>query len=100
VSRRKQEIAVRMALGAAARDVQARIMLQTLGLAGLGMLIGIAASWLLARTLTGFLFGVTATDPMTYAGMALLLGAVAALAGYLPARRAARIDPITALRAQ
>ena len=82
-----------MALGASASDVQARIMLQTLGLTGLGMLIGVAASWLLGRALTGLLFGVTATDPMTFAGMTLLLGAVAALAGYVPARRAARIDP-------
>jgi predicted permease len=100
VAQRKQEIAIRMALGAGARDVQTRIMLQTLGLVGIGMLVGVGASWLLGRTLTGLLFGVTATDPVTYAGMVLLLGGVAAVAGYLPARRAAQIDPIIALRAQ
>ncbi len=98
VSQRKQEIAIRMALGASARDVQARIMRQTLSLAGIGMLIGVAASWLLGRALTGLLFGVTATDPLTFAVTALLLGSVAAVAGYLPTRRAARIDPIMALR--
>jgi predicted permease len=99
VTRRTAEIAIRMALGASARDVQTRILLQTLSLAGIGMLIGLAASWLLGRVLTGLLFGVTATDPMTFAAMVLLLAFVSAIAGYLPARRASRIDPITALRA-
>jgi ABC-type antimicrobial peptide transport system permease subunit len=63
------------------------------------MSIGLAAAWLLARALSGLLFGITATDPATFAGMLAILTAVAALAGYLPARRASRIDPTMALRA-
>jgi ABC-type antimicrobial peptide transport system permease subunit len=99
VTQRTQEIAIRMALGASARDVQSRILLQTLGLAGIGLLIGVAASWTLGKAVTSLLFGVTATDPVTFGAMFLLLGLVAAIAGYLPARRASRIDPIAALRA-
>jgi predicted permease len=100
VGQRTQEIGIRMALGASARDVQARIVGHTLRLAGIGMIIGIAASWVVARSMTGLLFGVTATDPATFAGMLLVLAAVATLAGYVPARRASRIDPLVALRAE
>jgi predicted permease len=98
VAQRTQEIGIRMALGATAGSLQAGILGQTLKLAAIGMVVGTIASWALARTLATLLFGVTSTDPVTFAGMLLLLTAVAALAGYLPARRASRIDPITALR--
>ena len=98
VSQRTQEIGIRMALGASAGDLQMRIMMQTLGLAAIGMVIGVSASWILARTMGGFLFGVTASDPVTFFGMPLVLTAVAAIAGYVPARRASRIDPMMALR--
>ncbi len=98
VSQRTQEIGIRMALGASAQSLQAGILFQTLTLAAIGMLLGVASSWALARTLSGLLFGVTSTDPATFAAMLLLLTAVAALAGYLPARRASRIDPMAALR--
>jgi len=99
VSQRRQEIGIRMALGASASDLQRRIVLQTLGLAGVGIVLGTAASWALARLLTGFLFGVTSNDPVTFLGMVIVLTAVAVTAGYLPARRASRIDPMSALRA-
>jgi ABC-type antimicrobial peptide transport system permease subunit len=69
-----------------------------LGAAGLG--VGLAASWALARGLRGQLFGVTAADPATFAAALLVLGGAAVLAGYLPARRAARLSPVTALRAE
>jgi predicted permease len=99
VHQRTQEIGIRMALGASAGDVQMRIVVQTLGLAAIGIGIGTAASWALARLLRGFLFGVTSTDPVTFLGMVLILAVVAATAGYLPGRRASRIDPMSALRA-
>jgi predicted permease len=99
VSQRTQELGIRMALGAQARDLEGRIMGQTLGLAAVGMLFGSAASWAISRAFSGLLFGVTATDPATFLGMLAVLTAVSAVAGYLPARRASRIDPMLALRA-
>jgi ABC-type antimicrobial peptide transport system permease subunit len=99
VNQRTQEIGIRMALGASASRLQARIIGQTLGLAAIGMLIGAAGSWALAHALGGLLFGVTATDPVTLLGMPAVLTLVAAAAGYLPSRRASRIDPSIALRA-
>jgi len=98
VTQRTQEIGIRMALGASASRLQAGIIAQTLGLAAVGMLIGAVASGLLARALGGLLYGVTATDPLTFLGMPMVLALVAATAGYLPARRASRIDPSIALR--
>lgn len=98
VNQRTQEIGIRMALGASAEALQRKILLQTLGLAAMGMVIGVVGSWTMSRALQGMLFGVTPTDSWTFLGMIVLLTAVAALAGYLPARRASRIDPMTALR--
>jgi putative ABC transport system permease protein len=99
VNQRTQEVGIRMALGASAGRLQGQILLETLGLAGMGMLLGASASWVLARSLHGFLFGVTSSDPATFLGVLLVLTTVAAIAGYLPARRASRIDPMLALRA-
>jgi predicted permease len=100
VNQRSQEIGIRMALGASARNVQTGIVVQTLRLAAIGIVIGVGASWAVARSLHGLLFGVTATDPVTFVGMLLVLPTVATLAGYLPARRASRIDPLIALRSE
>ena len=100
VNQRTQEIGIRMALGASARDVQAGIIGLTLRLAMVGLVIGAAASWMLARGASGLLYGVTARDPQTFLGMIVVLTAVALVAGYLPARRASRIDPMVALRAE
>ena len=98
VNQRVQEIGIRMALGASARDLQSGILLQTLGLATLGLALGMAASRALAGTLGSLLFGVTPGDPVTFIAMGGLLIVVAAMAGYIPAWRASRIDPMTALR--
>jgi predicted permease len=98
VSQRTQEIGIRMALGASSEMLQKSILLQTLWLAAIGVVGGIVGSWILARALSGMLFGVQPTDPVTFACMVLILTAVACLAGYLPARRASRIDPMVALR--
>jgi predicted permease len=100
VAQRTQEIGIRMALGASARDVQTRIVIQTLRMTAIGMTIGVVASLALTRSLSGLLFGITPTDPATFAGMLLILVIVAGLAGYLPARRASRIDPLVALRTE
>jgi ABC-type antimicrobial peptide transport system permease subunit len=99
VTQRTQEIGIRMALGASAADLRGQILGQTMSLAAIGMVFGIAASWILARALSSLLFGITSTDPVTFGGMLVVLGLVAAIAGYLPARRASRIDPMVALRA-
>jgi len=99
VTQRTQEIGIRMALGATAGALEAGIVLETLSLAAIGMTIGAGASWALARLLSGLLFGVRANDPVTFIGMLATLTLVAAIAGYLPALRAARIDPAIALRA-
>jgi predicted permease len=99
VNQRVQEIGIRMALGASATNLQGRILMQTLGLAGLGLALGMIASRVLASALGSLLFGVTSGDPVTFMGMGALLIAVAAVAGYVPARRASRIDPMVALRA-
>ena len=98
VSQRVQEIGIRMALGASPGDLQRRILLGTFGLTALGLALGIAASRALSNMLGSLLFGVASSDPVTYAGVGALLLAVAAIAGYIPARRASRIDPMVALR--
>jgi predicted permease len=100
VSQRTQEIGIRMALGASASDVQGGIIRQTLKLAAGGMAVGTIASWAMAQSAAGLLFGVTARDPGTFLAMLLVLTIVATVAGYLPARRASRIDPMMALRAE
>jgi ABC-type antimicrobial peptide transport system permease subunit len=93
-----QEIGIRMALGASPANLQRRILLSTFGLAALGLALGMAASRALSSTLGSLLFGVTSGDPATYVGVGALLIVVAAVAGYIPAWRASRIDPMVALR--
>jgi predicted permease len=100
VSQRTQEIGIRMALGATTSEVQRRIIVQTLRLAAMGMAIGTAGSWALGRSVGGLLFGVTPGDPWTFVMMLAVLTVLAIAAGYLPARRASRIDPMVALRAE
>ena len=99
VNQRTQEIGIRMALGASAARLQAGVITQTMSLAGIGMLLAGVASFVLARAMAGLLFGVTATDPATFLGAPAILAVAAVLAGYLPARRASRLDPSIALRA-
>jgi predicted permease len=98
VAHQQQEIGVRMALGATQRVVQRKILGETLELAVIGIVLGTAASWLVARLLRSQLFGVSSTDPATYIAMVLVVTAVALLSGYLPARRASLIDPTVAFR--
>jgi ABC-type lipoprotein release transport system permease subunit len=98
VARRIQEIGIRMALGAQSRDVLGLILREGMILAGVGIGIGLAGAWGLTRVLRSLLFDVTPTDPATFICAALLLTIVALLASYIPARRAAKIDPMEALR--
>ena len=98
VNRRTLEIGIRMALGATHTRVQLDVIRRTLWLALIGMGLGTIASIAVARGIASLLFGTQPTDPLTLAGMVLLLGAIALLAGYLPARRASRIQPMSALR--
>jgi ABC-type antimicrobial peptide transport system permease subunit len=98
VTQRTQEIGIRMALGATQAQVQMGVMGKTLRLAFVGIMAGIIASFAVARLISSLLFGTAPTDPITFAAMILLLGAVAFIAGYIPARRASQVDPTVALR--
>jgi putative ABC transport system permease protein len=98
VSRRTREIGVRVALGARSRDVLTMMLSQGLRTVLIGVAIGIAGALLLTRTVQGLLFDVTASDPLTFVAMVLLLVGTAVLACYIPARRAAKVDPMVALR--
>jgi ABC-type antimicrobial peptide transport system permease subunit len=100
VSTRRREIAIRFALGARTSDVQARIVRQGVVLAGIGVAIGLLAAAGVTRLMTSLLYDVEAIDPLTYAAVAAGLIAVAALASYLPARRASTVDPAESLAAE
>jgi putative ABC transport system permease protein len=99
VGQRTQEIGVRMALGARLGDILALVIGQGAMLVGIGAIAGLAGALALSKVLHGLLFEVTASDPLTYVGVALLLFAVALAAMLLPARRAATVDPVVALKA-
>lgn len=98
VTRRTQEIGVRMALGAQRSDVLRLIIGESARLAAIGLAIGIGLSFAATQLISSLLFGVKATDPLTFVIVAAVLATVALLASYIPARRAMRLDPVNALR--
>lgn len=99
VSQRRQEIGIRIALGASARELGTSVLSETLRLALAGLVMGGVASWMLSGAIRSMLFGVTASDPLTFGVMPVVILTVAGLAAWIPARRVARLDPVAALRA-
>jgi putative ABC transport system permease protein len=100
VATRTREFGIRLALGADKRSVLSLVVGGGVRLLAFGILIGLAGAWALTRLLSSLLYGITATDPLTYAALSALLVAVGALASYIPARRATRVDPMVALRGE
>jgi putative ABC transport system permease protein len=100
VEQRTQEIGIRLALGASARSVRCMVVGQGMRLAIVGVLIGLASAFGLARVVASLLYGVTPRDPIVFAATPVVLGLVALIGVWLPARRAVRVDPVIALRAE
>jgi predicted permease len=100
VNRRTREIGVRLALGAQQRDVLRMVVVRGLALAGVGVALGLVAALVLTRVMQGVLYGVTSTDPLTFASVAVVLLLVATVASLVPALRATRVDPLVALRSE
>jgi putative ABC transport system permease protein len=98
VARRTQEFGIRMAIGGRRSDVMRLVLAEGARMAAVGVVIGIAASLAITRLMSTLLFGISATDPLTFAGVAALLSLVALAASYIPAHRAVAVDPMTALR--
>ena len=98
VSERTHEIGIRLALGASRSNILRIVLRQGLGLAIVGAAVGLVCALIVSHLMASLLYGVRPTDPFTFAGVALLLIAVALLACYIPARYATRVDPMTALR--
>jgi len=100
VSRRMAEFGIRIALGAQRNQIVRLVMLQSVRPTLAGMVVGVVGAIVAGRALAGLLYGVSAADPVTYAGVLLGLGAAAAVAAYVPARRATRANPIVALKSE
>jgi putative ABC transport system permease protein len=100
VTQRTRELGIRMALGAESKSVMRLVVGQAMTPVLIGVILGLAGAWGATRLMSSLLFGVSATDPLTFLAVALFLLVVAALASWLPARRATMVDPLIALRAE
>jgi ABC-type antimicrobial peptide transport system permease subunit len=100
VTRRTNEIGIRLALGAARGDVQWMVLRESLWMVGVGLLVGIPAALALTRYVQASLYGIKPNDPVSFVAAGILMVAVAGLAAWIPARRAARVDPMGALRCE
>jgi ABC-type antimicrobial peptide transport system permease subunit len=100
ISQRTRELGLRMALGAQRQGVLGLVLKEAASLAGLGVLLGLAGAFVLTRLMASLLYGVGSTDPLTFVAVAVVLTLIALFAAYLPGRRATRVDPIVALKAE